>query len=209
MDKLPNDILELIFSNIVEIHNYFSIARTCKQFYNLLDQESQYLHLLQSQSISIPNKHIITAKEAVSLYCGFGCQLCKKPEFRYLYSNFVKIYQEFNTRCCNQCLSEQLINEFFLKPNEANPMILNNCRYKNIMVFGGRHGVTVYKCYWKADIKKANIEYLTRYLKKKKYNIEINDILSLPDFQCIYKPISKNQMKYFISLVKKRYICCI
>jgi hypothetical protein len=208
MDSLPNDILDLIFDNIFDIKSFFSIARTCKLFYNLSNQERRYDYLLQCQHITIPQTSI-NSKEAMKLYCCFGCEFCKRLEFRTIYKKFVTIYIEFNVRCCKQCLYEQIINEFFFKSDENNSIILRNCRYKNVMFFGGRRGVTVYKCYWKKDIQNANIAYLQYYIAKKKIKIDINDIINLSDFKCIYKPISKKQTKYFISLFRKKYICFI
>lgn len=120
---LPDDVLRIVVKNIskqvirknmsnpqLAIKILSRLASTSKIFNTIIDNET-WMNAWETYIESheyLKNLAVENPKASLLLYSMTGCQFCKKPRIR-------KIYEEFNIRCCQECLYERTISDYRLK----------------------------------------------------------------------------------------------
>ena len=141
LSDMPNDILRKIVhvlsdsistSSVTNSQNsckaLICLSATSRWFSSIIDESVwQSGWELFSKNNKIPRtikdrSTELSFRELLVLSANTGCQFCKKPQYR-------KIYTSFRVRCCKPCLTKRTINDYILKKNDVDLSLLIDLPY--------------------------------------------------------------------------------
>lgn len=220
LDNLPSDILEYIINIFVSrnpsVETYMAFACASKTTYDIMNSQEMYNKYVDKIDNGPISRDLVAnnlpIKDVVRLVGKLGCEFCKAPRIR-------KIYKEFRVRCCQACLYQRSINEYYLISEYLIPQnLLKGCKYRNVQLYNNHRGHYMAKYYWNDDVTRAvgydnldtykaiQIEHrvrkrnedIAKYIIDKQLDISMEDINRLTSFvrdkydQCNFEKYCKD-----------------
>lgn len=165
LTDMSTDILQIILKHLAEYYDVKLLAKlsaTCTYLNGQINHESytvwqtawdafvcDYPVLSTIKSPSSP-------KEKLKLHWMTGCQFCKAPRIR-------KVYTEFNVRCCKDCLYVRTISDYQLeKVHLVNLNLLKSLPFTSADLWNRSVGSYRLNFYWTDSV----IQLLGRPLKE-------------------------------------------
>lgn len=131
---LPDHVRDLIIDKFIglkpKIPVYMALACANKELYSLLNEKTKLKTLVDAHiDPSKVEDKSLSYKDQLCLYGSNGCQFCCAPRIR-------KVYPMFKVRCCEKCLHEKTINEYYLRTKYKIPgSILDRCRSRRVQLY--------------------------------------------------------------------------
>ena len=181
---MPHDVVSMIMDKAFADNELKTrkalvmIGASCKSLKRMT--EDVWVYLWNKYKIDNPayprNAAILklSISNRLSLLCDKGCQLCKKPRIR-------KVYSEFAVRCCEECLHAntlsnwRLVNDYMIDKN-----ILQKLPNIKQTMYSRGYGTYTLLFYWKDDVRAVigkdceqyRLEQLEAYKKEKTVELE-------------------------------------
>lgn len=215
---LPDHVRDLIIDKFIglkpKIPVYMALACANKELYSLLNEKTILKTLVEAHidPTKVEDKSL-SYKEQLRLYGSNGCQFCCAPRIR-------KVYPMFKVRCCEKCLHEKSINEYYLRTKYKIPgSVLDRCRSRRVQLYN-RSGYYDADYIWIEDvvaivgnlddyrdaqvkiIREQEEEEILAYLEsmKSKTSVTLDDVKRLTSFVknsgCI--ELSNSMMKMYV-----------
>lgn len=218
LDDLPNDVLTVILQNIsrsiirkniatpsLAIKTLLRLESTSKGLYKIINDDiwkSAWETFLETNEYlkKIDGKN---PKKCLLLYSLIGCQFCQKARIR-------KIYEEFQVRCCKDCLYNKTISDYNLKTNYlVDKSKVNNLPSITTDMWNRKIGSYTLIFYWIDDVEEHIGLPLDEYYRSEK---ERRDLLEeeLNNARIIRENIHKQETistMYEMLLNDPKYAC--
>lgn len=168
--NLPNDVLCIVLENIAShvtrasinkpqlaIKTLARLSSTCKDLNCMIDRDPDdavwqsawnTFQTASTTTIIPPSTSKMCAKKLLMLHSMTGCEFCKAPRIR-------KIYTEFGVRCCKTCLFERTLSDYRLKTDYfVNVQSrLQHLPYTTCELWSRYAGSYTLRFYWKTQVE--------------------------------------------------------
>lgn len=205
------DIIQLVAKHVMRsnmnapnnaVKTLMSLSCCNKQFYEMIDNsiwdEAWKAYCTKTKTKIKVNTHL-SSKDKLMLYTFTGCQFCKTPRIR-------KIYEEFQIRCCKECLYARTISSYQLKKEyDIDENKLKNLPYISKDMYTYRVGYYTLYFYQIQDVERKlgkTLQQIAQEKKRKKIKSNIEEVenylKTLPfdyNYLCQHTNFDKDNLK--------------
>lgn len=160
---LPEDVMRIVIRKIAEnttrssinnpnaaLRSLIALSATNKFVHQLVESDawqSAWQTYCAIGGFVVTNYRTLSCKDRLLLVSLTGCQFCKAPRIR-------KIYSEYDVRCCEKCLHERTISDYRLKTDfRICGNMLLGFPYRLEQLYSRHHGTYEVKFYWRAHVE--------------------------------------------------------